>query len=360
MNKNFLWNLDWFLIIPVVILVLLSLVTLFSLNVNFFYGQVTFFFVSLFIFLVFSQTNYKILKIYSKSIYIFSIIALFLVLIWGIESRGAVRWVEILGFRLQFSEVLKPFLAISFASYLASLKNLSIKNFLNTFLLLSPVALLIFFQPDLGNAVIYFLITLLTLMYLGFPVRYFIFLFLPIVLTTPFLWNFLHDYQKQRILTFINPALDPLGTSYNAVQSIIAIGSGMLMGKGIGQGTQSSLRFLPERQTDFIFATISEQLGFVGVIIILVCFSILIYRILQIVGSADDSFSRIFSVVVCFTFLVQIFANIGMNLGLLPIVGVTLPFVSYGGSSLVSNFIFLGLLNTISNYSKGNKVLEIG
>ncbi|OGM08265.1 hypothetical protein A2159_02200, partial [Candidatus Woesebacteria bacterium RBG_13_34_9] len=352
-------NLDLLLLTPVIILVVLSLVTLFSLNIIFFYGQSILFLLSFVIFLIFSQTNYLVLKLYSKHIYIFSIIILLFVLLIGIESRGAVRWVEILGFRLQFSEILKPILAISLASYLSSLKILNLKNFINTFLFLSPIVILIFLQPDLGNAIIYFLIVFLTAIYLGFPIRHFIVSFLPFLLAAPFLWRFLHDYQKQRILTFINPSLDPLGTSYNVIQSIIAVGSGMLMGKGIGQGTQSSLKFLPERQTDFIFATISEQLGFIGVIIILICFSLLLYRILQIIFNTNDNFSKILLVIVFFAFLTQIFINIGMNLGLLPIVGVTLPFVSYGGSSLLSNFIFLGLVNTISNYSKENKVLEI-
>lgn len=359
MNKTFLRNLDLLLLTPVIILVILSIVTLFSLNINFFYGQSALFLLSFVIFLIISQTNYLVFKIYAKHIYIISIIILFFVLLIGIESRGAVRWVEILGFRLQFSEVLKPILAISLASYLSSLKTLNLKSFINIFLLLSPIAILIFLQPDLGNAIIYFLIVFLTVIYLGFPFRYFIVSFLPFLLATPILWRFLHDYQKQRILTFINPSIDPLGTSYNVIQSIIAVGSGMLMGKGIGQGTQSSLKFLPERQTDFIFATISEQLGFIGVLIILICFSIMLYRILQIVFNTNDNFSKILSVIIFFTFLIQIFINMAMNLGLLPIVGVTLPFVSYGGSSLLSNFIFLGLINTISNYSKENKVLEI-
>ncbi|PIR79725.1 MAG: rod shape-determining protein RodA [Candidatus Levybacteria bacterium CG10_big_fil_rev_8_21_14_0_10_35_13] len=360
MHKNFFRNIDLWLLVPVLILVTLSLVTLFSLNINFFYGQFALFILSFVFYIIFSQTNYLILKIYAKHIYIASLVVLFAVLLIGIESRGAVRWVEIFGFRLQFSEVLKPFLAISFASYTASIKTLNIKGFLNVFLLLFPIAFLIFLQPDLGNAIIYFIIVLLTLIYLGFPFRYFLISFLPFLLSVPFLWRFLHDYQRQRILTFINPSVDPLGTSYNVIQSIIAVGSGMLMGKGIGQGTQSGLKFLPERQTDFIFATISEQLGFVGVTIILICFAVLLYRVLQIILNTNDMFSKSLSVIVFFAFLSQIFINIAMNLGLLPIVGVTLPFVSYGGSSLLSNFIFLGLINTISNYSKENRVLEIG
>lgn len=359
MNKIIFKDLDWYLIIPVLVLVILSLVTLFSLNIVFFKGQLILFIVSFLIFLFLSQINYKILKIYSKPIYIFSIIVLTFVLILGIESRGAVRWVEFFGFRLQFSEVLKPFLAISLAAYLSNVKNMDFKNILNVFLLLFPIVILIFFQPDLGNAIIYGLIVLFVLVYLGFSYKYFAIIFAPFFLAAPIFWNFLHDYQRQRILTFINPSSDPLGTSYNVIQSIIAVGSGMIMGQGIGQGTQSGLRFLPERQTDFIFATISEQLGFIGVIIMLICFGLILYRILLIFLNTDDKFCRILCAITFFTFLIQVFVNIGMNVGILPIVGVTLPFISYGGSSLLSNFIFLSLISSIQKSLKDDKVLEI-
>lgn len=358
--SRILKEIDWFLVIPVFILVLLSLVTLFSLNVDFFKGQAALLILSLLGFLFFSQSNYKTASVFTKPIYIFSIIALTFVLILGIESRGAVRWVEILGFRLQFSEVLKPFLAISFASYLSQIKVFNFRSFINIFLYLLPIFTLIFLQPDLGNALLYGIVVFLAVIYIGFPFRYFLLSAIPFVLMAPIFWNFLHDYQRQRVLTFLNPSLDPLGTSYNVIQSIIAVGSGMIMGKGIGQGSQSSLRFLPERQTDFIFATISEQLGAIGVIIVLVCFGFLLYRILQIHLNTNDNFCKVFSAIVFFTFIIQIFVNIGMNLGLLPIVGVTLPFVSYGGSSLLSNFIFLGLLNSINKSLKQDKVLEIG
>jgi rod shape determining protein RodA len=214
-------------------------------------------------------------------------------------------------------------------------------------------------QPDLGDTLIYIGVVFFTLIYVGYPLRYFILSFLPFLFAFPFFWNFLHDYQKQRILTFLNPGNDPLGTSYNAIQSVIAVGSGMFLGKGLGQGTQSGLRFLPERQTDFIFASISEQLGFIGAVILLAAFAFLIYRIYKIFLTADDEFVKIFSVITFFSFSLQIFINIGMNIGIIPIVGVTLPFVSYGGSSLLSNFIFLGLLSSVSGFSKDTEVLEI-
>jgi rod shape determining protein RodA len=359
MNKSGIWSIDWSLVIPVLILVAVSLITLFSLNIELFKNQFIFFVISFFAFLFFSQANYKILKVYSLPIYIVSIALLLIVLFLGIESRGSMRWVEVLGLRIQFSEVLKPFLAISLAGYLMDKKNNSFQSFLRVFLISAPIALLIFFQPDLGNALIYLGIVLATVFYLGYPFKYFFAIFLPFLTAMPFVWAFLHDYQRQRVLTFLNPSSDPLGTSYNVIQSIIAVGSGMIMGKGLGQGTQSGLRFLPERHTDFIFATIAEQLGLIGSLIVLICFVFFLYKIYTIFVRSEDKFCKIFSVVIFFSFLIQIFVNIGMNIGIVPIVGVTLPFVSAGGSSLLSNFIFLGFLASISRASKNNRVLEI-
>ena len=179
------------------------------------------------------------------------------------------------------------------------------------------------------------------------------------VASFPIFWKFLREYQKQRLLTFFHFNVDPLGTSYNAIQSIIAVGSGMITGRGFGQGTQSTLRFLPERHTDFIFATLSEELGFIGSLVILAAFGFLFYRIYLIYKNSDSSFSKVFSQAAFFLLLVQFFMNIGMNIGIMPIVGVSLPFMSYGGSSLLSSFIFLGFLSSMSKGVDSKEVLEI-
>ena len=227
------------------------------------------------------------------------------------------------------------------------------------FTLLAPITLLIFLQPDLGDALIYGLVVFCVSIYLGFSIKYYAILFLPVFLIAPIFWGILHDYQRYRILTFLDPSKDPLGTSYNVIQSVIAVGSGMIIGKGLGLGTQSGLRFLPERHTDFIFATLSEQLGFIGSMLVLFCFSFFLYKIYKQSQSLDDKFGKIFFTIVFFAFLIQAFINIGMNIGILPIVGVTLPFVSYGGSSLLSNFIFLGLITAVGKSLKRREVLEI-
>ncbi|MCL5970728.1 MAG: rod shape-determining protein RodA [Patescibacteria group bacterium] len=359
MSKKFFFGIDWYLILPVVVLVLISLVTLFSLNISLFKSQLIFLIVSVFAFIFFSEVNYKIIKIYATPIYIVSLVIFVLIFFLGIESRGAIRWIDIFGFRLQFSEILKPFLAISFASYLTEKKQYNFRSLIDVLILLAPIVLLIFFQPDLGTALLYAGTVFTTLIYAGFSLKYFAGLFLPFLASVPIFWDFLRDYQKQRVLTFIDPASDPLGTSYNVIQSVIAVGSGMITGKGLGQGTQSGLRFLPERHTDFIFASISEQLGFIGAVIILLAFAFFLYKIYSIFANVDDKFAGVFSAIVFFSFLIQIFVNIGMNIGMVPVVGVTLPFVSYGGSSLLSSFIFLGFLSSINKASKINGVLEI-
>lgn len=360
MTKRKLWNIDLYLLVPSMILVIISLSILFSININYFKSQLIFVVLSLFAFVVFSNVNYKIIQAYKIPIYIGSIILLLTVLFLGIESRGSVRWIDIFGIRIQFSEILKPFLIVSFTTYLVNKKQYNFKILLYTILYLIPIIFLIFLQPDLGNALLYLGIVVLSLIFFGFPLRFFAAGFILFLGIIPLFWRFLHDYQKKRILTFINPASDPLGSSYNAIQAVITVGSGMILGRGLGQGTQSGLSFLPERHTDFIFATIAEELGFLGATAIFVAFAFILYRLYIIYSNSEDRFCKIFSGVAFFAFLVQFFVNVGMNIGILPIVGVTLPFVSYGGSSLLSNFILLGFSSAVAKNFKERKVLEIG
>jgi rod shape determining protein RodA len=359
MRSRSLLNIDWWLILPVFILLIIGLTTIFSLNSALFANQLFSLGISLATFIVFANVRYEFFKQFALPIYVVSLVLLAIVFIIGFESRGAVRWINFFGFPIQFSEVLKPFLAIALASFLAPQNNTSLRAFIVSSILLLPIFLLIALQPDLGNALIYASVFLFVLLVYGFPFRFFIMSAIPFLISSPFIWHSLRGYQKQRILTFINPTSDPLGTSYNVVQAMIAVGSGMFLGKGISQGTQSGLRFLPERHTDFIFATLSEEMGFAGSLIVILCFIFLCFRIYKIVNSSDDLFTRIFATSAFGFILVHFFVNIGMNIGLVPIVGVTLPFVSYGGSSLLSNFILLGILSSMStNLSKRN-VLEI-
>ncbi|MDP3955043.1 MAG: FtsW/RodA/SpoVE family cell cycle protein [bacterium] len=359
MRRFLFFDLDIGLLLPVGILIILSLTTLFSINFSLFKSQVIFLLIGIIFFIFFANSDYKILQLYSIPIYLVSLGILFFVLILGIESRGAVRWVDIFGLRIQFSEILKPFLLVSISSYLAGSKGFSLKEFTKIIMFILPIVFLILKQPDLGSALIYLLVAIFILLTAGFPfTRFLLFGFLTGA-AVPLFWRFLHEYQRQRIFTFLNPTSDPLGTSYNAIQSIIAVGSGMLFGRGLWGGTQSTLKFLPERHTDFIFATLSEQFGFLVSFGILVCFFLLLLRIYSIFCDSKEKFCRIFSAGAFFLILVQLSVNIGMNVGLLPVVGVTLPFVSYGGSSLLSSFILLGFLTSISRDFKNKEVLEI-
>ena len=358
MNKRSLFSIDWGLISPVIVLVILSLTTLFSIDFSKFLSQFIFFIIGIFAFLFFSQTNHNTVKLYTSPIYIASIVLLIIVLVIGTETRGSVRWLEFFGFRVQFSEILKPFLAISLSFYLSSRNNQTFKTLFLATCFLMPIVFLVFLQPDLGNALIYVLVAVITFIIFGFPLRFFLAGLIFVSILSPVIWKFLHDYQKARILTYFNPN-DPQGTSYNAIQSVIAVGSGMLIGRGLGLGTQSGLRFLPERHTDFIFATLSETLGMVGAIFVVITFAFLLYRIFVIFSNQEDLFGKVFSIVAFSLIFIQFFINIGMNIGIIPIVGITLPFVSYGGSSLLSSFILLGMLSSLSKTDVSKKVLEI-
>jgi len=357
-NKNLL-GLDWWLLAPVFVLVIISLVTLLSLNRELFLNQLSALGVGLVAFFLASRLRVEMLESFRVSIYVISVVLLLVVLIIGFESNGAVRWISVFGVSVQFSEVLKPFLALSLCSFLAKRSDMSFRTVLLTLLLLLPVFFLVAFQPDLGNALIYGGVVLLVLIVYGFPLRWFGLLLLPFIFVSPIFWNLLHDYQQRRLLTFINPTSDPLGSSYNVIQAMIAVGSGMFLGKGLSQGTQSGLRFLPERHTDFIFATLSEGLGFVGSAIVICAFILLLLRVYMLFMKMENQFAKLFAACVFSFLLIHFFVNIGMNTGLLPIVGVTLPFVSFGGNSLLSNFIFLGILSALSSTYSRRSVLEI-
>jgi rod shape determining protein RodA len=358
MNKRSLFNFDFGLLAPVFVLVILSLTTLFSIDKSLFVSQLIFSIIGMLAYFFFFQINYMNMKFYALPIYIISVILLTAVLILGAETRGSIRWLDLFGLRIQFSEILKPFLAISLSFYLSSKDSYSLKTLLLAVFFMIPIVLLVFLQPDLGNTLIYIFTAAIAFVVFGFPFRFFLSGLVILSFISPLFWKVMHDYQRQRILTFLNPN-DPLGLSYNAIQAVIAVGSGMLFGRGLGLGTQSGLRFLPERHTDFIFATLSEEFGAIGSILIVITFAFLLYKMFTIFRDQDELFGKMFSAITFSVIFLQFLINIGMNIGILPIVGITLPFVSYGGNSLLSNFIFLGILSSMSKHSASKRVLEI-
>lgn len=357
--KKMFSSLDWWLLGPVLLLITIGLVTLFSLNPLFFRGQIFYVIISLAVFLFCANMDYLFLKSFITPLYILSLTLLIIVFIIGFESHGAVRWVDVFGISLQFSELCKPLLSLSLVGFLSQHEDRSLRSFLLAGALLIPIMLLILLQPDLGNALIYGGVGFLILLLYGFPYKWFIAAMAPIVLSIPFLWERLHDYQRKRLLTFLNPSSDPTGASYNVIQAIIAVGSGGFIGRGLSSGTQSGLRFLPERQTDFIFASLSEALGFVGSFLVIVTFIFLAVRLYMIFRQTDEIFGKLFVACAFFFLLIHFFINIGMNVGIVPVVGVTLPFLSFGGSSMLTNFIFLGIVTAIEKRNKRENVLEI-
>jgi rod shape determining protein RodA len=303
-------------------------------------SQIVFYLLGLILFVVFSQIDYKIYASAAKLIYLVSVALLLLTLIIGFESRGSTRWISLFGFRLQFSEVLKPFILASLASFMT-------KSWFKASLLAVLPMFLIFKQPDLGSALVYVFGFASMIFVSGINVVYILLAIGGGVVLLPLGWHFLAEYQRARIVTFLNPSSDPLGASYNAIQALIAVGSGQLFGWGLGRGTQSQLLFLPEQHTDFVFASLSEELGFFGAGTILIIYFVLIWRMLDISAKSPDFFGRVLGVGLSYMFLAQVFINIGMNLGIVPVTGITLPLVSYGGSSVLATFISLGIVQNI-------------
>lgn len=349
------------LLAPVFILIFFSLTTLVSLDFTLFRNQLIFTFLGLIAFTLFSLIDYRALKQFMTPILVFSVIILYVVLAVGIEARGAARWLELGGLRIQISEILKPFLLVSLSSFLISGEGkISLWRFFMTILIIGIVVLPIFLQPDLGNTIIYLLASTLVFIFFGISLLWLVIPTIFLFLLSPLLWKVLHDYQRARILSFLNPGSDPLGSSYNLIQSVIAVGGGQFFGRGLGHGTQSLLKFLPERHTDFIFASIAENFGFVGTVVILGASVFILSKIYQVLRDSDDPFAKVFCAGSFSILLAHIVINIGGNIGLLPITGITLPLVSYGGSSLVSIFILLGIINSIaSTEQKEPKTLEI-
>ena len=290
--------------------------------------------------------DYHNLERYSKVIYFGAIVLLILVIISGRTTYGARRWLAMGPFDFQPSEFAKIALIAFLADFLSKNKQ-KLDNF---FYYLLPFAytglliLLVFMQPDLGTSLVYLAILIIMLFVVGVKIKYLVFTFLAALSSIPVLWIFLKDYQKNRLILFLNPNLDPLGGGYNVIQSRIAIGSGGFLGNGIFSGIQSQLNFLPAQHTDFIFSVVGEELGFVGTILLLGLYIIVLWRGIKIALEARDLLGTLLATgAVSFLFF-HIVVNIGMAMGMLPATGLPLPFLSYGGSFMISNLMVIGIL----------------
>ena len=295
---------------------------------------------------------------YAYVIFFLSIISLAIIPFFGIESNGATRWINIAGISLQPSEFVKYTLILALAKYFHSINNDSsfIKTLIIPLIITIVPVLLVITQPDLGTALIILLGGISLFWISGLNYKYFIVGVFSILCSLPVLWQYLKDYQKDRVLTFFNPERDPLGNGYHIMQSKIALGSGGIFGKGYMEGTQSHLNFLPEMQTDFIFTMLGEEFGFIGTLLLLLIYAALIMISIRLALKSRSLFSKYLSLGVCNVFFIYVFVNIGMVTGLLPVVGVPLPFISYGGSSMLAVMFGFGLL--MNCYINRNIIIE--
>ena len=337
-------KIDWWLILPAILLVILGLTILRSVFPALVPFQLAFAIAAAAAFILTALVDYRIFQALHLPIYISSLIFLISPLISGSHSRGVLRWLQIGQISIQPSELIKPFLLLSFVM-------LSTRWRIIAFII---PALIVFFQPDLGTTLV-LTIGWLTVFLSHFSFRRTVLLGLAaFFLAAPLFWFILKPYQKDRLVTFVNPYADPLGRGYQVIQSVITVGSGQFWGRGLGQGTQSQLRFLPERHTDFIFASLSEELGFVGAGLTLTLFLIIMWRIYLLSQSAGSPAVTLYALGTLTMLSFQIWVNVGMNLGLAPVTGITLPFVSYGGSSLVSLGLTLGILTSMNRQTSSS------
>lgn len=301
-----------------------------------------------FVMVVLAQFRPRIFARWAPALYVVCLGLLLAVLLFGVGAKGAQRWIALPGFRFQPSEIVKLVLPLMIACYLAN-RPLppSLRHILISLVLIFVPVVMIMKQPDLGTSLLIAASGIFVLLLSGIYWRYIFGALAVAAAGLPGLWMVMKDYQKQRVLTFLDPESDPLGSGWNIIQSKAAIGSGGIDGKGWMQGTQSQLDFLPESHTDFIIAVLAEEMGMIGVLFLLAIYLLIIGRGLIIAVRAQDSFGRLVAGSVTLTFFVYIFVNIGMVSGLLPVVGVPLPLVSYGGTSIVTLMAGFGLLMSV-------------
>lgn len=351
---------DWPFFVATILLSLIGLLMIYSTGLeseggsHLWIRQLVAFGIGLLGLFFFSRLDYRFFQKNASVFYLLIIALLVAVVLFGQEIRGSHRWFVFGFFNFQPSELSKFAIIILLAKYFQAKKPLVSKFpyvLWSLGYVLIPI-ILIMWQPDLGSAVVQVIIWLGMLFVSPMPRRFFLYLLVIFLIASVISWQFfLYDYQKDRLRSFLNPTADPLGRGYNVIQSIVAVGSGGLFGRGLARGLQSQLKFLPERQTDFIFASTVEELGIIGGGLILLLFWFVFWRMLRILRSARDLFGTYVASGIFFLVFSQTVMNLGMNLGLLPITGVTLPFLSYGGSSLVVIFWLIGVMENIMQNS---------
>ena len=354
-NKSYFFQkvkqLDYILLLSILLLGAVSIVTMYSTDG----GEIQFYTKSHFMkFIIFTALMLVISFFNIKlwfSISYFAYLVLVLMLIWtinfGVSASGSQRWMDLYFINLQPSELMKICIILCLAKFFHRMKLENVNSIYailtSLIIIILPMGLVIV-QPDLGTSLLISISGIAVLWFAGINHKYFIYTMLGFIIALPFIISFLKPYQKLRVLTFLNPDRDPLGAGYQIIQSKIAVGSGGIFGKGFLKGTQSYLEFLPEKHTDFIFTLFSEEFGFIGSVLLLLIYAIIVYRIIRIGALSRSYFAKLF----CYSFAAAIFVyiviNMSMVLGLLPIVGSPLPIMSYGGSSMLATMIGFGIV----------------
>lgn len=359
--STYLKNFDWILFTSVLLLIFFGLAEIYSValgrdsDLTNFKKQVLFVVLGIAFLFFFAFFDYHNLRSFSNYFYVLGVLLLIFVLIFGTTISGTRGWFNIFGFGIQPVEFIKIVVVIFLAKYFSdvSIKISPLKHLILSGLGCFTLIVLILKQPDFGSAMLIFFLWSILIFFAGFKKKYIILLGLILIIIFISGWfMFFDDYQKNRIITFFNPGENSLVEGYNVEQATIAIGAGGLIGRGIGFGSQSQLKFLPESQTDFIFAVIAEELGFLGICLIICFFGVFFYRLLIAIKEINNDFGIYFILGVLSLIFIEMFINIGMNIGLVPVVGISLPFLSYGGSSIISSLIMVGIVESIIIRSK--------
>jgi len=355
-------SIDWSIAGIAILLSILGLVSLYSSSIGLedfgnFQKQLIFMFVGILLMLGISYFDWRLLRndpYFLFILWIIGVLALAGLFFLAPEIRGVKSWYKIGNISIDPIEYIKIVLLVLMAKYFSMrhIEMYRVRHILLSGIYFGIPILLIFLQPDLGSAILLAVLWVVLLLISGIKLRHFFALLIIGTVMFSFGWGVvLQDYQKSRIISFLEPELDPLGIGWSQAQSKVAIGNGGILGQGIGQGTQTQYGFLSEPQTDFIFAAIAEEFGLLGVFLLVVLFLLLLYKMFKIGLRAKSNFPRLFVAGFATLFILQFFVNVGMNLGLLPIIGLSLPLVSYGGSSLLAMYIGLGIVQSIKAHS---------
>jgi rod shape determining protein RodA len=358
---RFFKNFDWLLFVSAVLLLGFSVAIIYSTTFSISGGsealqQAGYAIGGILILFLVARFDYRILKNMTGILYVLTIGMLLLTEFMGQKALGAQRWINLGFFQFQPSEIAKVFMVIILAKYFS--ENVDLMNRWQTVLKSAIFAgiptILVAIQPDLGTAMTFMVIWVSMLFISNFKKIYFLAMGLVFGVLSPVVYQFLHDYHKKRILTFINPTADPMGSGWNVNQAMIAIGSGQFWGRGLGHGPQSQLNFVPFKHTDFVFAALAEEMGFVGALAVIALFAVILFRAIRIAQLSRDYFGMYLATGIFAFLFFHIFINIGMNLGIVPVTGIPLPLVSSGGTSIVITLFSIGILESI--YSRYKKI----